>query len=238
MDPQINQPNTPAVGTAPSQQTDEGRDPRWFWLTVAQYALIIAVTIIFVYVIANGVKDVGQLADMDTARGLITFVVTLGTVAIAMMLALTAVVTRDFDKRLTIGKEILTILVGVLGTIVGFYYGAATKKDAASSANPPAAQISIAPVRITPAEQVQSGAAVGINSKISGGTPPYRYSIRFTPESIPAIENQESLNGDINHEFKAAVLAGTDILFLIEGRDKNGVPFTYNKDGKQKVLVR
>ncbi|HYX71676.1 MAG TPA: hypothetical protein VE732_02820 [Nitrososphaera sp.] len=216
------------------QPPDEPRDPRFFWLTVAQYALIFAVTLIFVYVLAHGMSDVEKLANPDTARGLITFVIAVATVAIAMMMALTAIVTREFDKRFAVGKEVLTILVGILGTIVGFYYGAATKKEPGPIT--PTAQISVAPIK-TP-DQIKSGDTVTLSTKLTGGTPPYHYSIRFTPEAIPAIENQESANGEINHEFKAAVPAGTDIVFRIEGKDKNDVTFVYNKDGKQKIPVR
>lgn len=224
-----------AAATPPT--TNEPRDPRFFWLSVAQFILVIAVTITLVYTITSGIKNVDQLANLDTARGLITFVITLGTVTIAIMLTLTAVVIRDFDKRIAVGKEVLTILVGVLGTIVGFYYGAATKQDAGTGT--PAAQVSVAPVQVTP-EQVQSGGTVTISTNLAGGTAPYSYSIRFTPETIPAIENQESATGDISHEIKvpATVPAGTDIVFVIEGKDKGGGAFVYNKDSKQKIPVR
>jgi hypothetical protein len=226
-----------AGGVGPNRQ-DEPRDPRFFWLTVAQYGLIFVVTIVFVWVISSGIKNVKDLADPDIARGLITFVIAVGTIAIAMMMALTAIVTREFDKRFAVGKEVLTILVGVLGTIVGFYYGATSKKDAAQpGANAASAQISSAPVKVSP-EQTPTNGTVVLSTKLTGGTPPYRYSIKFTPDTIPAIENQESANGDISHEFKAAVAAGTDILFVIEGKDKNGATFAINKDGKQKVPVR
>lgn len=62
------------------------------------------------------------------ARGLITFMIAIGTIAIAVILALASVIVDpDSDNetlktRLAAGKEILTVLVGVLGTIVGFYF--------------------------------------------------------------------------------------------------------------------
>jgi hypothetical protein len=117
-------PNPPdGVAGAGNQapRVDEPRDPRFFWLTVVQYLLIFVVTIVFVWVLAGGIKTTKDLGDLDTARGLITFVIAVSTVAIAVLLTLTAIVTRDFDKRIAVGKEILTVLVGVLGTIVGFY---------------------------------------------------------------------------------------------------------------------
>jgi hypothetical protein len=224
--------------SASSAPAEEPKDPRWFWLTVAQNVLIFAVTITFVYTLANGISDVRQLADKDVARGLITFVIAIGTVAIAIMMAVTAMVTRDFDKRIAAGKEVLAILVGVLGTIVGFYYGATLKTDLPQpGATTPAAQISSTPVELTP-ERVQSNATVTLNTKLSGGTPPYRYGIKFTPETIPAIENQESPLGEINQQFRATVPAGTEIIFRIEGKDRNGVAFAINKEGKQKITVR
>ncbi|HEY9501677.1 MAG TPA: hypothetical protein VIR01_08645 [Pyrinomonadaceae bacterium] len=74
--------------------------------------------------------------------------------------------------------------------------------------------------------------------KVNGGTPPYRYSIKFTPSTIPPLENQDSATGDINQPFKASVPAGTEIIVSLEGKDKNNTDFAFNKDGKQRILVR
>lgn len=231
-------PNPNVVAVADDNQPphgDEPKDPRWFWLTVVQYLLIAAVTIVFVWVLARGINNTSRgLEDMATARGLITFVIAVSTVAIAMMLTLTAIVTRDFDKRIAVGKEILTILVGVLGTIVGFYYGAATKESAS-----PASQISAAAITITPPELARDG-KITLSTTLSGGTPPYSYTIIFTPDTIPAVPQKESVDGKISEEISgAAVPPGTkEIVFRIEGKDKNGVAFAINKDGTQKIPVR
>jgi hypothetical protein len=97
--------------------------------------------------------------------------------------------------------------------------------------------MSAAPVTITP-EQIQTGGSVTLSTKLSGGPPPYSYGVKFTPDSIRAIENQESANGDINHEFTAAVPAGTDIAYVVDRTDANETSFALNKDGKQKIPVR
>jgi hypothetical protein len=216
-------------GADANQRNDRSDDSRWFWLTAFQYLLIAAVTGIFVWKIVSGLDDLSDLKDMDTARGLITFVITLGTVAIAVMLALTAVVVRDFDRRIVVGREVLTVLVGVLGTIVGFYYGAASNNNRSSTA---AQQISVAAPQITSI----NGSAT-LTSKIEGGSAPYQYAISFSNTTIPAIE-QNSPDGSIKAEFKLADQALTELSVTIEGKDKTGVAFAFNKDGSIKTPVQ
>lgn len=67
-----------------------------------------------------------RLADADAARGLITFVFAIGVIALALIIV-TAIVTSDDDdgKRFDRSKEILTTLIAILGTILGFYFGKA-----------------------------------------------------------------------------------------------------------------
>lgn len=57
----------------------------------------------------------------DNARNLITIVFCLGTMAVAGGLAYVAIHKNDFDKA----KDVLIILIGIFGTIVGFYFGSA-----------------------------------------------------------------------------------------------------------------
>ncbi|HKP68011.1 MAG TPA: hypothetical protein VJV05_01930, partial [Pyrinomonadaceae bacterium] len=65
------------------------------------------------------------LSSSGTARGLITFSVAIVTVAIALILVLyviTGSAGDDFKERFTFGKDILMVFVGILGTIMGYYY--------------------------------------------------------------------------------------------------------------------
>lgn len=57
----------------------------------------------------------------DNARNLITIVFCLGTMAVAGGLAYVAIRKNDLDKA----KDVLIILIGIFGTIVGFYFGSA-----------------------------------------------------------------------------------------------------------------
>ncbi len=68
----------------------------------------------------------GQLADFNTARGLITFVFTIGVIALALIIVTANVTGADEDgKRFERSKEILTAMIAILGTILGFYFGKA-----------------------------------------------------------------------------------------------------------------
>lgn len=95
---------------------------------VASVIGILAVTGI-VWVIAGGSKEF--LTDSAQARGLITFSVAIVTVAIALILVFYVVFgsSEVLKERFTFGKDILMVFVGILGTIMGFYYGNADKID-------------------------------------------------------------------------------------------------------------
>ncbi len=76
------------------------------------------------------------LADEENARGLITFLIAITTVGIALILAISTIVLKsgeDNDARFDRGKQVLTMLIGVLGTIVGFYFGSAQNNDNAQA---------------------------------------------------------------------------------------------------------
>ncbi len=76
-----------------------------------------------------------QLADFNKARGLITFVFTIGVIALALIIVTANVTGADEDgKRFERSKEILTAMIAILGTILGFYFG---KADAAVPDAPP-----------------------------------------------------------------------------------------------------
>lgn len=224
----------PALPTAGTQTADTQAhantatqtNPKFFWLTVFQYGLIAAVTIAFVVGMLWRLNNLQELADLNIARGLITFVVTVGTIAIAIMLALTAIMTREFEQRIVVGKEILTILVAVLGTIVGFYYGASNNPATTGGDNNPP-PISIEAPKLDRA----SDGALTLNANITGGTKPYTYNVTFSPDTIKPIQNKES-DGPIASRIELPNPAPSAITVMIQGKDKTGADFAFNKDGK------
>jgi hypothetical protein len=173
-------------GVLGTQPASSGRRAE-LWL---QYGIFGLLGGIFVYFLMRGVLGeksiLGDLADIEKARGLITFLIAVCTVAIALILSISVIISRGTraPQRFTQGKEILTLLIGVLGTIVGFYFGTSAK-GAPQPLQVSAIQIS--------SEQPNLGATITITATIAGGKPPYAYSIKFSP---PLIEETKGSSKD------------------------------------------
>jgi len=65
------------------------------------------------------------MAGSDQARGLITFLFAFATIAIIILIAITTfwMSKEEVEVRFNKAKDLLTIIIGVLGTILGFYFG-------------------------------------------------------------------------------------------------------------------
>jgi hypothetical protein len=105
-----------------------------------------------------------QLQEPSVSRGLITFLVAFVTVTIALVLATWVIASNapvaELKERFSHAKDVLATLVGILGTILGFYFGSADK-----AAPEPLAMAQL---------QFKSGQVI---THVSGGTAPYRYTI-------------------------------------------------------------
>jgi hypothetical protein len=77
--------------------------------------------------------------------------------------------------------------MGVLGTIVGFYFGASDRNALE--------------LRLTPIEFVKKeGGSQSLVLFASGGTPPYRYTIFVNQNEKPAVDSKQSASGFISFE--------------------------------------
>jgi hypothetical protein len=144
-------------------------------------AMIIVVSVILLIGAAVVGMDRGQvlsaMARSEFARGLITYlfaVVTMGTAVVLVLAALLSTGDTVSEKRFQHGKEILSLLLGVFGTMVGFYFGAET----ASAPRSDAAILRMSSIDVTPATARADG-RITVRAVVSGGTPPYRYGIAF-----------------------------------------------------------
>jgi hypothetical protein len=204
----------------------------------------IAAVILAVIVWGLSPKEGGflnSLSDGAIARGLITFLITFTTVGIAIILAVSTIVSSsgdDADKRFDKGKQVLSVLIGLLGTIVGFYFGSSTDIKAAS-ANRAAQGIVIAPANISNS-QPKKGEKFTISSFISGGKTPYLYSITFDPQLIPAVKDAQAPGGLIRQEFAVpdSLAADTQVRFQISVTDSDKKAADYNKDGSLRLSLK
>ena len=120
------------------------------------------------------------------ARGLITYLFAVVTIGTAVVLVLSALLGSD-KERFDRGKEVLSLLLGVFGTMVGFYFASelAREDDRGS--------LSISSVLAAPQELAQGG-TVRLTAYVRGGRPPYRFAI--TAEDSSADEFTELARAD------------------------------------------
>jgi hypothetical protein len=120
-------------------------------LLLALFGLVVAVAIF--YGLFFNPQFFALMAQVNQARGLITFLFAFATIAIILLVAITTFwmpkdeVQIRFDKA----KDLLTILIGVMGTILGFYFGTITS-------NPPTTTTNAAGIS-TPGDQSGAGSA-------------------------------------------------------------------------------
>ncbi len=137
-----------------------------------QYVVFGGMAFLVLGLLTAGVLTGGFLEFLQSipgARGLITFLIAIGTIAIAVILTLASVIMEASDtdalkERLSKGKEILTVLVGVLGTIVGFYF-------ASNAEGPVAGKMTVAIVDAQ--KTVEAGADFSVLAMTTGGEMPY-----------------------------------------------------------------
>jgi hypothetical protein len=165
---------------------------------------------IIVYILFNGLstKDsiVRDLGNPDLARGVITFIFAIGTIGIALLLTLGALLGDHTQDEFAKAKEVLTVLIGVFGTILGFYFGTATGN---------AQKLEVAAIRITDKQ---------LMTHVAGGTPPYRYSITSNEKDFKQVKDQTSADGWIVQPIDVVPKTGKITVDVIDSRDLKGSP--------------
>jgi len=116
-----------------------------------------------------------SIAKPEQARGLITFLFSVSTIAIFLLIA---VATFYMDKtqlgdRFDKAKDVLTLMIGIFGTILGFYYG--------SLANPTGEGVAMRLANIeVPSVVVAPGEKTTVTATVLGGTAPITYDLYFS----------------------------------------------------------
>lgn len=168
---------------------------------------MLAIAAVLFGMFGNGSRFLILLKDAEISRGLITFLVALTTVLLAIILVLYAITAEDGDTvkdRFSYGKEVLATLVGILGTVLGFYFGSA---DRNTTDQPTIADINFRGPQVL--------------THVAGGTPPFRYSISAPGGGFAKIEARLSKDGWIMESLDPAPAAGTPVTVEVsDARDR------------------
>jgi hypothetical protein len=151
---------------------------------------ILAAGMLFAIVLLIGASTLGldkglvlaKMGQVEFARGLITYlfaVVTIGTAVVLVVSALTTEETPANERRFERGKEILSLLLGVFGTIVGFYFGS----EVAAKSQTGETLISVVPIHLS-ATTVAPGAHFNLTTYVTGGRAPYRFATGYDDDAV------------------------------------------------------
>jgi len=234
VNPSVNQSAAP--GTSVDMQISSGPPGIWplVFDNLQSIFFNVLAAVLLIFFMANTGKAI-FLKDTDAARGLITFIITVTAAGLFIIMAISTVVLArgaDDDKRFDRGKQVLTMLIGILGTIVGFYFGAAP-------ASPKLEPLKIADLKVNPA-QAKKSEKFTISASVSGGTKPYTYSISFEPPSnISPIKDKPSPDGKIKEEVTvpADLAADTDVAYTVIAKDSDNNSKTAEGDKKISLKV-
>lgn len=164
----------------------------------------------------------GALAREEYARGLITFLFATCTISVILIVVVSVfwMNTDEIEKRFTPAKDIITILIGVLGTIIGFYFGTADNASGVLTLGDFGAA----------EEYVMPGDTATITGTLVGGTAPYHYSIAFEGDApLPkGVQNVASDDGKVDSPIEVPVgtVAPTVLHFTLTGQDSTGRQIT------------
>ncbi|MBV8810651.1 MAG: hypothetical protein JO033_18435 [Acidobacteriaceae bacterium] len=156
-------------------------DPNGFRHPIVILALLLVISIIGLIGSAVVGIDQGVLSNMarrEYARGLITFLFAVVTIGLALMLVVSALIGSGDElgeRRFRYGKEVFSLLLGVFGTIVGYYFGATSSEGSSTP-------LRVSALEIVP-ETAAHGSTVRVRALIAGGVSPYHYSIAGAQES-------------------------------------------------------
>ena len=180
----------------------------------------------FLYIIYPIFDDstLQQLRDVATARGSITFLFALGTIVAALLLVIFALFgsvdgEHARKERFDQGKQVLTVLIGILGTIVGFYFGSDVNQQQ---------RLTLSKPELTE-QNSEPGGQTGIATFVSGGTPPYTIEFDFPDESgIADWKTDKESVGLVYHSIKlpARLKSGDEVAFQLRVVDGAGAQTT------------
>lgn len=195
---------------------------------------VVAFLVIAYGIFTNGGSFLEQIKQPDAARGLITFLVVSITVVIALILVLYPIITSDnkeMENKFSKGKEIFSLLIGVLGTILGFYFGTT------STTGEKEATLKLSNVFISEYKP-KSGNSIELIAFVYGGKAPYNYFITFTPDTLNIKQNNMiSPDGNIKENLKMPLVKDSvNAKFKIIVTDNDGKSVVFQEKDKPVII--
>jgi hypothetical protein len=132
----------------------------------------------------------GSMSNPGYARGLITYLYAVVTIGTAVVLVVSALLGSEKVKQ-DDGRQILALLLGVFGTIVGFYFGNAAADTSWKSG---ATGLRLTPPLVSETDAV-SGERISVTAAVSGGVPPYQFGTSFEQDQSPAYTHPVGSDG-------------------------------------------
>lgn len=184
-------------------QTDQSHTQRIVMLGILGVLLLI----IFGTVASSGGEFLLKLKDVEIARGLITFLVAITAISIALVSSIYVMASNEnkdeIKERFSYAKDVLATLVGILGTVLGFYFG--------SLNHPGDTPLSI--------DIILRGKQ--LLGHISGAASPYNYSISFAPDSGKSIIQNISKDGWLTEAIPEGISKETSIqIDIVDAKDR------------------
>lgn len=188
----------------------------WQFLTdnLGKFVLV-AFGIYFAYLLQQGLL-LKNLDNAEQVRGMVTFFFVLVTTSVILLVALGIFWLQDdsaVKARFDAAKDLLTIVIGVLGTIMGFYFGSATSGTA---------NLALVNTSLTP-PTIQAGETATLSGQVNGGSKPYKYSVVFadptnnvTPAQLEAMKPKaaDTTDGRIVEKIKIPPDAKSSVVFF------------------------
>lgn len=188
---------TPTDSTPAPPPPKPPTEPKWsLWIMLLFAAVLLGGMMLDAPILA-------KLTDPAAARGLITFTISVATIGLAFTLVYHAFYAAESsDDRFRRGREVFTGLMGILGTIVGFYFG---------STESPSSKLEIAEIKVE---------GQFIRTHVVGGTPPIKFSITSDQSKFIPFKNQLSDDGWISVQTIEPVTQGTLTVDVTDSKDR------------------
>lgn len=184
------------------KEIEKGTSKHYWRNPITFIAVFILVTVILL-IAANVLGiDKGQtlqkLANIEFARGLITYLFAVGTIGVIIIVILAILLSSEaMAQKIKRAKDVMTILIGIFGTIIGFYFGSQNSLEDLSEPQ----GIEFAPVHMP--DTINLGEPFSLSTMPTTGESPYEYwiiidSTYYEGETVKFINQKVSVNNKEN----------------------------------------